>query len=224
MQHAYPEDYNTDVSWDSLQPEEQQAWINVVTKQNEQWDAPKTPEGANADIQVGPRGLSIGEAVRIYSKHPGEILRFLRAAVDERVEAVAEGTGIAATTLRRYEEGKGSPTLPELLTLTKHFRADTRLMLDACIDNQDALGNWLMRDFVRVLADAVDDRVCSHEVCEARAAARVWLADWGECTSTERDAAIAAFENIMVLVEHDSPVYMVAAQEHANLCGARRGY
>lgn len=39
--------------------------------------------------------------------------------------------------------------------------------------------------------------------------------DFADCTVTERQGAIAAFEKIMSIVEHDSPVYCIAAEQHA---------
>jgi hypothetical protein len=50
--------------------------------------------------------------------------------------------------------------------------------------------------------------------------AKLWLEDFGECVWTERESAIDAFERIMKLVEHDSPVYNIAAEEHSALVRA----
>lgn len=87
-----------------------------------------------------------------------------------------------------------------------------------------------LHDIVRTLADAVDHLLADHacaahgyeSVAAARDAARSWLIDFDECTTTERLSAIEAFEKIAALVEHDSPVYLVAVEEWASLAHEHR--
>lgn len=47
------------------------------------------------------------------------------------------------------------------------------------------------------------------------------LADYADCTVTERQGAIAALEKIMALVEHGSPVHCIASEQHAWLASER---
>jgi hypothetical protein len=44
----------------------------------------------------------------------------------------------------------------------------------------------------------------------------------GDCGFTERESAIRAFRQICELVEHDSPVYLLAAEEWASLAHEQR--
>ena len=37
--------------------------------------------------------------------------------------------------------------------------------------------------------------------------------DMADCTVTEREGAMAAFEKIMAMVAHDSPVYQIASEQ-----------
>lgn len=89
---------------------------------------------------------------------------------------------------------------------------------------------WPPSDFVRRLADAADHLMLDHacdahgyeSVCAARDAARAWLDDWGECTVTERSSAYDAFLKICEMTEHDSPIYIIAAEAMSVLgCGQR---
>lgn len=64
-------------------------------------------------------------------------------------------------------------------------------------------------DCAFALADNVQEKI--QEPCTDYAP----LADYDDCTVTERQGAIDAFEKIMAMVEHDSPVHCVAAEQHA---------
>ena len=89
---------------------------------------------------------------------------------------------------------------------------------------------WPPHEFVERLVAAADHLLRDHgcdahgynSISNAVAAARSWLEDFGDCTTTERHSAYAAFLKICTMVEHDSTVYLIAVEELSALGAAIR--
>jgi transcriptional regulator with XRE-family HTH domain len=84
------------------------------------------------DIQAGSRrGLSTADKVSTYLRTPGHLLSIIRFFSKESLESVATATEIPVATLQAYEKGQKPPPLHHLVALSKHYKAELRVLLTA---------------------------------------------------------------------------------------------